>query len=336
MMVAGVRTAEPIPQTEMSVGVLENGPARDSFLAGVLNSESKTPPGSAGSTMEKGPRFEAESDEHAFISLLKENEAKGSETREDSSHEDGNSVSWLVHFTELIQRIRETHGVVKSLTHLAREKPGDSKLGEYVERTITEDLDRADTALSSFHEYLKINSPIPRRDTVHLILEEMLKNNGARLREKRIKTFKKQYQKDLPEIAAHDEPLRYLLSTVFQYAISLIPPNGSIGFLTKSIEPKGTGEKDQTAPKKDARYVEILFGFSCQPEKDRPWEKAVRTPVVNRDETNGFLLKLVEGTLRKNRGTMRLKVDEGKNIMLISLILPVERRRIVSYGAPEL
>ena len=36
MMVAGVRTAEPIPQTETSVRVLENGPARDPFLAGVL------------------------------------------------------------------------------------------------------------------------------------------------------------------------------------------------------------------------------------------------------------------------------------------------------------
>jgi len=33
---------------------------------------------------------------------------------------------------------------------------------------------------------------------------------------------------------------------------------------------------------------------------------------------------------------MRLKVDEARNIMLVSLILPVERRSIVSYGPLEL
>jgi len=66
-----------------------------------------------------------------------------------------------------------------------------------------------------------------------------------RLKEKKIRIFKKQYEKDLPEIATHDEPLRYLFSTVLQYAISSSRRNGSIGFLTKTIEPKGTGRRTQ-------------------------------------------------------------------------------------------
>ena len=323
-------------QAEGFVGVLKGELATGPFLTAMLNIEPVAAVHAAGNRMQTGPRLEAESDEYDFISLLKENEAKRSQTQEDSSSEDGNSVSWLDHFAELIRRIHETHGVVKSLTRLARERPGDPKLGEYVEKTVTEDLDRAETALLSFHDYLKINSPILKRNTVHLILDEVLKANAMRLKEKKIRIFKKQYEKDLPEIATHDEPLRYLLSTVLQFAISLIPPNGSIGFLTKTIEPKGTGEKDPTDPKKDSRHVEILFCFSYQPESARRWEGTLGRPVVKRDETNGFFLKLVEGTLRKNRGTMRLKVDEARNIMLVSLILPVERRSIVSYGPLEL
>jgi len=42
-------------------------------------------------------------------------------------------------------------------------------------------------------------------------------------------------------------------------------------------------------------------------------------------------LRLAEEIIKKNRGMIKFKVDDEKPITLISLTLPIERRKMVHY-----
>ncbi|MEW6376432.1 MAG: hypothetical protein AB1502_11680 [Thermodesulfobacteriota bacterium] len=205
------------------------------------------------------------------------------------------------------------------------------EFGEYFCKTVTQDIIKTDLFLNCFLDYLKINSPIPKTNTVHIILESVLKINESLFEEKKIKIFKKQYEKDIPETTVHDEQLKYMLNSIIQYAIPLIPPNGGIGFLTKSFDAQDVKEDGKASQQKEVKYIEILIGFTGYEKSSKPLEPSLGTPSIRTEETNDFILRLIKEVAQKNRGMLKIKVDEEKPITLISLILPVERRRVVQY-----
>ena len=285
--------------------------------------------------MEKNLLFDAENERASFISHLKGGETKGPDAKEPNPPpEDQNAPSWFVLLVELANRVKETLDTIKSLTNLSREKFSDAKFGEYFCKTITEDVEKTDSMLNCFFDYLKVNSPVERKNTVHVILEEVLKNHENRFKEKKIRIFRKQYEKNLPETSVHDEQLRYMFNSILRYALTLIPPNGTIGFLTKSVSGQEAADDGKGIIKKDGRYIEILFGFSWHEKSAKPLETAVGTATVHREETNGFILRLVEEIVQKNRGIVKIKADDDKMITLISLILPIERRKQVYFQSP--
>jgi hypothetical protein len=185
--------------------------------------------------MEKDRSLEQENVENSFISLLKGG-ANTPESKKERTADEQNISSLLTLFAELSHGIKGSLEKMKSLVHLSREKFTDQGYGEFFYRTISNDIAKTDALLSCFTNYLKINSPIPKENTVHLILEEVSKKYEKTLEEKKVTKFRKQYEENLPQASLHDEQLRFIINSILQYAIPSIPPQGSIGFMTRSLE----------------------------------------------------------------------------------------------------
>jgi nitrogen-specific signal transduction histidine kinase len=228
-------------------------------------------------------------------------------------------------FIELIQRIKGTLGSIKTFTHLSKDKMVNAEYKDYFYRIITEDVDEMESVLNSLIQYIKINTPIVKANTVHTVLDEALKKDASQIEEKKIKIIKK-FEKELPETIVPEEQLRYIFHSLIEYAVSLTLSNGSIGMLTKSlIVPKG-GESDR-----EGRYVEIVIIFSgCRKSADKI-ETVLGTPPVLKENGIDLTLMLVKEIVRKNHGEMKLQMDEKKPKTVISMVFPVERRKVVSY-----
>jgi len=88
---------------------------------------------------------------------------------------------------------------------------------------------------------------------------------------------------------------------------------------------------DETATEKDGRYVEIMVVFS---EYKKPVEEVESLSEISTNQikdTRDLVLRLVKEMVQKNKGRMRIEVDENKPRTFISLIFPVERRSVVYY-----
>jgi hypothetical protein len=280
--------------------------------------------------MEKDRSLEQENVENSFISLLKGG-ANTPESKKERSADEQNISSLLTLFAELSHGIKGSLEKMKSLVHLSREKFSDQEYGEFFYRSISNDIAKTDALLSCFTNYLKINSPIPRANTVHVILEEVSKKYEKLLEEKKVTKFKKQYEENIPETSLHDEQLRFIINSILQYAIPSIPPQGSIGFMTRSLDAPEVQNGGKSPLQKDGKYIEILIGFTCYKNGGEPLDAIMGSPASPPNERDDFILRLVDEIIKSNRGTMRIRVDSEKPITLISLKLPIERRKRVNY-----
>jgi hypothetical protein len=138
-------------------------------------------------------------------------------------------------------------------------------------------------------------------------------------------------EKDLPETIVHDEQLRYILNALLQYAIPSIPPNGSIGFLTKSFDGPAQTTADKNFHPKDGRYIEILIVFTGYKKPVEQFETVLGIPAIQKEEAVELELRLIKEIIRKNRGMMKFEVNEKKPRTVISLKFPAERRKLIYY-----
>src|SRR5512143_704783 len=127
--------------------------------------------------MEKDPLLEQQSAEDFFLSLLQGGQ-KTPDSKGKPSSDEQTIASWLTLFNELSRNVKDNLEKIKSLVNLSREKFTDREYAEVFCRTISNDVAKTDALLSCFTNYLKINSPLPQANTVHLILEEVLKKYG--------------------------------------------------------------------------------------------------------------------------------------------------------------
>ena len=145
-------------------------------------------------------------------------------------------------FIELIDQFKETLKNLRNHTRIFQEKFRDQEFGEHLNRIIMEDIKKIELLQNSLLNYIRINNPIIKTNTVNTLLEEELKKYQVELEEKKIKLFKT-LEKNLPETAVPDDQLRYILSCVLQYVIALMPPSVSFGLFTKSLTlQRETGE----------------------------------------------------------------------------------------------
>jgi nitrogen-specific signal transduction histidine kinase len=284
--------------------------------------------------MDKG-FFETEVGKNPFMSFLNRSDVKNPLSGREKSFLNGQNAAFLwTFFIELVHRFKNTLGSIKTFTHLSKDKLENVEFREYFYKIINEDIEEIEGVLNSLLNYIKINTPILKTNTVHSVLEEVLRRYGSQLEEKKIQVIKK-FDKDLPETIVHEAQLRYILNSLLEYAIPITFSNGSIGFLTKTLEFQKETPDGKTLVQKDGRCIEIVMVFTGAKKTDEKFEAVLGTMPIQKEETVDLKLLLVKEIIRKNKGVMKCEVNEKKPRTFISLMLPVERRRVVSYQLAE-
>jgi hypothetical protein len=194
---------------------------------------------------------------------------------------------------------------------------------------ITEDIQQSRLLLDGFLNYLRVTAPIKRTNAVSMLIDGVLEENQTQLKEKEVKLFKK-LEKDLPETVIPDEPLRFILNSILQYAVASIPPHEILGLITRSFvlqEPP-----PERAPfGKGGRHVEITLFFTGAKKSAEPSGREIESRAIQREDSLSLILKMVEEMVRRNRGVMKLRENEKEARLSISLEIPAERRRAFHY-----
>ncbi|MGQ9645270.1 MAG: sigma 54-interacting transcriptional regulator [Thermodesulfobacteriota bacterium] len=279
---------------------------------------------------EKDLFFEAGIEKNSFLSFLKKAETKPLPLEKKPFIPKQDSHFSSLFFMELVHRIKNPLVSIKTFTQLLKEKFDDQEFREYFYRIVTEDIEKIDSLLNGLLNYVKINTPLEKANTVHFILEDVLKKYEGKLEDKKIKVFKK-FEKDLPETIVHEEQLRYILNSILQYALPSIPPQGSIGFLTKSLRLQKRIGEGQAPTEKDGRFVEIMVVFTGCKKPVEKFETILGVPAPQQGETIELELRLIKEMIHRNRGVMTFEVNEKRPRTLISLKFPMERRKVIYY-----
>jgi hypothetical protein len=230
-------------------------------------------------------------------------------------------------FIKLIQRIKNSLDSIKNYTLISRGKFSDREFGEYYYRAVTEDIEKMEMVLNSLIDYVKLHTPIRKMNTVHNIIEEVLKKYHVKLEEKGIKLLRR-FEKDLPETTVPDEQLKHVLGSLLQYAMVLTLPSWNIVLSTRSLMlEKETGEAEGLF-KREAKYIEISVFFAVHQRRSEPASGVGPLP---KEEASDILLRFVKEAVLHNHGTMKIGADEKRTKSFISLRFPVERRKVVYY-----
>ncbi|HSB07278.1 MAG TPA: hypothetical protein VLK23_19030 [Thermodesulfobacteriota bacterium] len=274
--------------------------------------------------------LEIENDRGPSAVSLEEEEREPTEPRENIIPNERVAFLLFPFFIEMIGQfidILETHG---NHARILQEKLSGKELGAYLSRMITEDTKKVELLQKTLLNYIKISNPIVRTNTVNVLLEEELKKYQVELEGRKVKLFKS-LEKDLPETIVPDEQLNYILSCLLQYAGALMHPHGYFGLFTRSlILQKETGE-GQGLGKKGEKCVEILMIYMDSKKPTDQVGTASGTPARQKEGVMDLILRLIDEIVRRNRGMMKLEVDEKKAKTTISLRFPVERRKVIYY-----
>jgi nitrogen-specific signal transduction histidine kinase len=231
-------------------------------------------------------------------------------------------------FMELIDQFKDTLNNLRNFARIFQEKYGEKEFATYLKRVITEDIKKIELVQNSLLNYIRINNPITKTNTVNALIEEELKKYHIELEEKKIKLFKT-LEKDLPETVVPDDQLRYIFSCILQYVMALIPINGSLGLYTKYSFLRREIDGDQ-----EGRFIEIIMVFTGY---KRPMEQLGPSLGISARQKERILdlaLRLVDEIVQRNHGLMKFEEDEKKTKTIVSLRFPVERRKVVYYQQP--
>ncbi len=227
---------------------------------------------------------------------------------------------------ELIHSIKNALASVYHATVLTMDRYDDVEIRKRSHTQVKEEIKKIDSVLNTLLNFVNVNTPIIKTNTLYVILEEILEASDKQLRQKDIKIYKK-YENNLPDTFIHSEQVRFILHSALQYAILSAPPNEVIGFLMKSSD-NGTGA-EKTSPENNRRYVEVMIGFDGDGKPVDPSENLSGT---SQDQSKGMadlILKLAKDILERNHGMMIETRKRSETI--ITLRFPVERRKVVYY-----
>ena len=280
-------------------------------------------------SMENSP-FEAEAEANPLDSFLNKSGSDNTESREKDLSREQDTSFMSSFLPELIHSIKNTLISIMNTSQLSADKFNDVEFRKYSQRSITEDIKKIDFVLNSLLNYIHINTPIAKSNTISLILEEVSEANKKQIQSKKIKIFKK-CEKDLPETFIHDEQMRFILNSILQYAILSTPPEGTIGFLIKSFDFLNGTPGKKISPERNGGYIEAAIGFIGGKESTEPLKDIPGSSAIQKEETTKLILQLVKEILQKSHGSMTYEVDPKKPRTLITLRFPIERRKVVYY-----
>lgn len=266
----------------------------------------------------------------SFFTFLNEAHPKTVQPQENSITNDENTTFPSSFMIELIHSIKNTLASIKSITLLSMEKFDDEQFRKYSYKSVTEDIKKIDSVLNSLLNYITISTPIIKTNTIHLILEGVLEANERQLQDKKIKVVKK-FEDSLPEICIHDQQMKFIFDSILQYGILSTPPNGTIGFLIKSCDFQKGIASEKSATENKGGYVEIAIVFMGEKQTPVQSESVPGISASQREEAMSLILPLIKEIVEKNRGMMTIEADKKRTKTLITLRLPVEKRKLVYY-----
>jgi len=232
--------------------------------------------------------------------------------------------------TEFIYSLKGTLGSIKATSQLLIDQCEKIDFKKSYTREVQKDIQNMDWSLDNLLQYIHLNAPIQKTNTIHSLLEEILKHFEKQLEEKKIKTYKK-FQKDLPEAAVHDESLRYILASTLQYVMARLSPNGRIGFITKSSRIQQDSNQGDLPREKDENSIELFVVFTDGERQVEPLEYRSGSSSIAREDVSHLIILLVKELVQKHRGVLEIKENQKQSRTIILLRLPAERRRLVSY-----
>lgn len=231
---------------------------------------------------------------------------------------------------ELIQRVEHSMESIRNFTQLSRGKFSDRAFGDHFQRIINEETEKVNLALGCVRNYIKVNQSIKKSNTVHTLIEEVIKKHQIQISGKKIRVLKK-FEEDLPETSVPDEHLRYILDSILKYAIGLMPLNGGVGFITRSfIHQRESGETGLSSIN-EGKYVEVSVLFDGYRKGAAPSGTLLQPEPPGKKEALDLEMRLIDEMVGKNKGMLEFGIDARKGRTLISLRFPIERRNIVYY-----
>ena len=275
--------------------------------------------------MEKDSIFEFLNEIHPSVTPGSEGGAESPQSKENIIPNERIAFLLFPFFIELIDQFKDTLKNLRNFTQIFQEKYGDKEFIAYLNRMITEDIKKIELVQNSLLNYIRINNPITKTNTVNTLIEEELKKYQVELEEKKIRVFKT-LEKNLPETAVPDDQLRYILNCILQYVIALIPTHGNLGLFTKKfvLQRESSGGRE-------SRFVEILLVYTGHDKPIEQFRSPLGIPAHQKERILDLALRLVDEIVQRNRGMMKFEEDEKKAKASISLKFPVERRKVFYY-----
>jgi hypothetical protein len=193
---------------------------------------------------------------------------------------------------------------------------------------VTKETEKTEGWVNTILEYARISTPTQKTGTLHTIIEGTLKEYDVRLSERKIEVVK-DFERNLPETIVPDEELKYMVRSILQYLLAVVPPEGYLRFSTRSLARPSPEERRGIV--QEGRVVEILVIFTGAKKRNEKRPLGLEIKIDKKEEMLSLQFWLLEGVVKRNRGTLISEVDEQKTEVLISLTFPVERRRIAFY-----
>lgn len=274
--------------------------------------------------------FETEKEDNLIGSFLTETASDPPKPKEKATPGDLEAPFLSSFLVDLIHSIKHTLVSIKNTSQLSMDKLNDVEFRKYAQKSIAEDIKQIDSVMNSLLNYIHINTPIIKSNTISFLLEEVLEANEKQIQCKKIKIFKK-CEKDLPETFIHDEQVRFILNSILQHAILSTPLEGTIGFLIKSFDFQNQAHDQKTSPERNGSYIEAAIGFISSTEQNESPKDHPSKPADSREEAAKLILQLVKEILQRNHGSMTYEVDPKKPRTLITLRFPIERRKVIYY-----
>jgi len=86
---------------------------------------------------------------------------------------------------------------------------------------------------------------------------------------------------------------------------------------------------------KGERYIEIIIVFTGYKKPVEPLDTLLGVPSFQETELTDLEIRLLREMIERNRGVMRVEVNENKLRTLVSMRFPAERRKVITYRATD-
>ena len=215
-------------------------------------------------------------------------------------------------FVGLASEITSSLNKTKEYARLAERSLPDNGATRYFYQ-IAKDIDKIERLLDVYIKFHRINTPTRKANTVHTIIEKLVKKHGDKLKEKNVRLFRR-FENGLPEIIVHDKQFEYILDHLLLCIIGLISPNAGITFSTKSRTNKDKiAQGQQVISHRDAQYVYISLVITDCLEPAKHFGKKLSFQHHQQGEIlTSLMMRFVEETVSKNQGILRVEADEVK------------------------